>query len=131
MEKIIGEYSDYTYALMRIIVGALFFCHGAQKIFGWFGGADGKGGAAMLASLMGAAGVLELVLGALIVLGLWAGYAAFVASGEMAAAYFIGHFPMGFWPLENNGEAAVIYCFVFLYIATRGAGVLSIDDALT
>lgn len=130
MEKIFGEYSDYTYAFMRIVIGALFFCHGAQKIFGWFGGIDGKGGAALLASLIGFAGALELVIGALIVLGLWAGYAAFVASGLMAAAYFIGHFPMGIWPLENKGEESVLYCFVFLYMATRGAGIWSVDDAL-
>lgn len=130
MEKIVGEYGDYAYALMRIVLGALFFCYGAQKIFGWFGGVDGKGGAAALASLYGAAGSIELVTGALLVLGLWAGYAAFIASGLMAAAYFIGHFPKAFWPIENQGVAAVLFCFVFLYMATRGAGILSVDDAL-
>jgi len=130
VEKILGVYSDYAYALMRIVLGALFFCHGAQKIFGWFGGIDGKGSATALASLIGVAGAIELVAGVLLTLGLWAGYAAFVASGLMAAAYFIGHFPAGFWPLENKGVAAVLYCIVFLYIATRGAGVWSIDEAL-
>jgi putative oxidoreductase len=63
----------------------------------------------------------------LIAIGLLAGYAAFTASGEMAAAYFIAHFPQGFWPIENKGEESVFYCFVFLYVATQGAGIWSVD----
>jgi putative oxidoreductase len=74
-----------------------------------------------------AAGAIEVVAGILITLGLFTRLAAFIASGAMAAAYFIGHFPKGFWPLENMGEAAILYCFVFLYIAAAGPGAWSID----
>jgi len=127
MEKFAGNFSPHAYALMRVVVGLLFACHGAQKVFGWFGGLDGKGTAALLSSLFGVAGTIELIMGLLIAVGLLTGYAAFIASGEMAAAYFMGHFPNGFWPIENKGELAVLFCFVFLYVATRGAGIWSID----
>jgi putative oxidoreductase len=127
MEKFLGDFSPHAYALMRIVVGLLFTCHGLQKVFGWFGGIDGKGTAAMLSSLFGVAGIIEIITGLLITIGLLAGYAAFVASGHMAAAYFIGHFPAGFWPIENKGEEALFYCFVFLYMATHGAGIWSLD----
>ncbi|MCI0547394.1 MAG: DoxX family protein, partial [Candidatus Rokubacteria bacterium] len=80
-------------------------------------------------SLFGLAGIIELVGGLLVAVGLLAGYAAFIASGEMAGAFFTAHFPRGFWPILNTGELAVLYCFVFLYIASRGAGVWSIDHA--
>jgi putative oxidoreductase len=75
------------------------------------------------------AGVIELVGGILIAIGLLAGLAAFIASGEMAAAYFLAHAPRGTWPIQNQGELAVLYCFAFLYIAARGAGMFSIDGA--
>jgi putative oxidoreductase len=129
MEKVLGRFSPHAYALMRVVVGLLFACHGAQKVFGWFGGLDGKGTAALLSSLFGIAGTIELIMGLLIAVGLLAGYAAFIASGEMAAAYFMGHFPNGFWPIENKGEPAVLFCFVFFYVATQGAGIWSIDGA--
>jgi putative oxidoreductase len=129
MERFLGQYSPYLYAVMRIVVGFLFACHGAQKLFGAFGGVDKQGATAPLLSLFGLAGVIELVGGLLIVVGLMTGYAAFLASGQMAAAYFIAHFPRGVWPIENTGELAVLYCFVFLYIASRGAGAWSIDQA--
>ena len=129
MEKFLGKVAPHAYAPMRIIVGLLFACHGAQKVFGWFGGLDGKGTAAPLGSLFGVAGTIELITGLLTAIGLLAGYAAFIASGEMAAAYFIAHFPQGFWPIENKGEEAVFYCFVFLYVATQGAGIWSVDGA--
>jgi putative oxidoreductase len=83
----------------------------------------------LLASLFGVAGTIELITGLLIAIGLFTGYAAFIASGEMAVAYFTAHFPEGFWPIENKGEESVFYCFVFLYMATRGAGTWSIDEA--
>jgi putative oxidoreductase len=127
MEKFLGSYAPQLYSIMRIIVGLLFACHGAQKLFGLFGG---MGGAAVpLFSLMGLAGVIELFGGLLVAGGLLTGYVAFVASGEMAFAYFIGHFPKGFWPIENAGELALLYCFVFLYMASVGSGTLSIDAA--
>ena len=127
MERFLAGYASQAYALLRIVVGLLFFCYGAQKVFGLFGGIGGA--PVPLASLLGVAGVLELILGALVSVGWLAGYAAFLASGEMAAAYFIAHFPQGFWPIQNHGEAAVFYCFVFLYMATQGAGIWSIDGA--
>ena len=78
-------------------------------------------------TLITAAGVIEFFGGALIALGLWAGYAGFITSGQMAVAYFMMHAPGGFWPIVNKGELAVLYCFVFLYIASRGSGSLSIE----
>lgn len=129
MANALAPYAPQAYALMRIIVGLLFLCHGLQKVFGFFGGLDGNGAAAPLLSLMGIAGLIELIAGALIALGLFTTRAAFIASGQMAVAYFIGHFPMGFWPIQNNGVQAVLYCFVFLYMATRGAGIWSVDGA--
>ena len=73
------------------------------------------------------AGVIEFVGGGLVALGLFAGYAAFVTSGLMAVAYFMAHAPRGFWPIVNRGELAVVYCFVFLYVASKGSGRLSVD----
>ena len=127
MGKYLAGYAAQSYALMRIVVGLLFFCHGLQKVFGLFGGINGV--SAPLLSLLGIAGLIEMITGALIAIGLLTVPAAFVASGQMAAAYFIGHFPDGFWPIQNNGELPVFYCFVFLYIATRGAGKWSVDGA--
>jgi putative oxidoreductase len=130
MERFLGQYSPYLYAIMRIVVGFLLACHGAQKLFGVFGGFGSQpGGTAPPFSLMGLAGLIEFFGGVLITVGWLAGYAAFIASGEMAAAYFISHFPRGFWPIQNMGEPAVLNCFIFLYIASRGAGVWSIDSA--
>ena len=127
MDKIMARYSAPAYAVMRIVVGSLFFCHGLQKVFGLFGGVNGA--PAPLLSLFGIAGVIELVAGALIVVGFRTVIAALFASGEMAVAYFIGHLPMGFWPIQNGGEESVFYCFVFFYMATRGAGRWSVDGA--
>jgi putative oxidoreductase len=129
MEPFLGQYSPHLYAVMRIVVGLLFACHGAQKLFGLFGGVDQRGGTAPLLSMFGLAGIIELVGGLLILAGFMTGYAAFIASGEMAGAYFTAHFPRGFWPILNTGELAALYCFVFLYIASRGAGVWSVDQA--
>ena len=84
-----------------------------------------------LISMAGASGMIELVVGALIVLGLFSRWAAFIASGEMAVAYFIGHFPHGFWPIQNHGEPAVLYCFLFLYLAVAGGGAWSLDSAIS
>src|ERR1043166_5208090 len=106
----LGRYTDVIYALFRIIFGLLFASHGAQKILGMFGGQ--KAGE----PLMMVAGWIELVGGLLIAVGLFAGVAAFICSGLMAAAYFMAHAGDGFWPLVNHGETAVLYCFAFLYI---------------
>ena len=129
MERFLGKYSDYLYALMRIFVGLLFSCNGARKLFGVFGGLDGAGASAQLFAQNWFAGVIEFFCGILVALGLLTGYAAFIASGEMAVAYFQNHFPKGFWPILNTGERAVFYCFTFLFIASRGAVVWGIDRA--
>ena len=127
MERFLGKYSDYLYALMRIFVGLLFACNGAKKFFGFFGGMGVTGEPAPLFSQMWFAGTIEFFGGILVALGLLTGYAAFIASGQMAFAYFLGHFPNGFWPILNTGERAVFYCFTFLFIASRGAVVWGID----
>ena len=124
MERTLASLAPYAYAVLRIIAGLLFVCHGGQKIFGWFGGQP-----VPIGSLFGVAGMMEIVLGLLIAIGFFTGYAAFIASGEMAVAYFIGHFPKSFWPLENAGEPAVLFCFIFLYMATQGSGIWSVDAA--
>ena len=111
-----------AYALLRIISGLLFIFHGLQKIFGMYGGP-----AVELVSLRGLAGSIELVGGLLILIGLFTSLAAFIASGEMAFAYFMSHAPQAFWPIQNRGELAALYCFVFLYIAARGSGIWSVD----
>jgi putative oxidoreductase len=123
LRPFLGRYSEHTYALMRIILALLYFCHGAQKLFGVLGGEPVWGGP----PLMIAAGLIEVTAGLLIALGLFTTPAAFIASGEMAVAYFKAHAPRGLWPIENHGELAVALCFVFLYIAARGAGIWSVD----
>lgn len=130
MDKLIGRYSDQAFAIMRIVVGFLFMFHGAQKLFGLFGRTGGCGETAPLFSMMGVAGVIEFFAGLLVATGLFAGWAAFLASGEMAAAYFMVHFPQGFWPIQNGGELAALYSFAFLYIAVRGSGTWSIASAV-
>jgi putative oxidoreductase len=119
----LGRYSEQTYALMRIVVALLYFCHGAQKLFGVLGGQPVWGGPPLFI----AAGLIEGSTGLLIALGFFTTPAAFIASGEMAVAYFKMHAPKGLWPIENHGELPVLFCFVFLYIAARGAGIWSMD----
>jgi putative oxidoreductase len=113
--------------VLRIVTGLLFLQHGTAKLFGvpHFEMFDGV----QLFSLMGVAGVLELAGGALIVLGLFTRPVAFILSGMMAVAYFMAHAPQGFSPLLNQGELAILYCFVFLYLSAAGAGAFSIDAA--
>jgi putative oxidoreductase len=120
MEGIVRRFSDIVYSMMRIIVGFLFACHGAQKLFGVLGGRK------ELHDLQGlAAGLIEFGAGVAVAIGIFTAIAAFVASGEMAVAYFKAHAPHGFWPILNHGELAVVYCFVFLYISMQGDGNLS------
>jgi putative oxidoreductase len=116
------RFAPHLYSVFRIVFGFLFIFHGLQKLFGMLGGQ-----VAPLTSLFGVAGIIELVAGFLIMVGLMTSWAAFIASGEMAVAYFRAHQPQGTWPIENNGELAVLFCFAFLYIAARGAGVWSLD----
>ena len=114
---------DQIYSIARVVIGFLFWQHGAQKLFAMFGQEE----AVPLASQMGLAGIIEFFGGALIMLGLFTQWAAFVSSGEMAFAYFLNHFPDGYSPIENSGERAVFYCFVFLYFAARDSGPWSLD----
>jgi putative oxidoreductase len=113
-------------SLLRIVAGLLYLCHGGQKVLGWFGGM-GAGGGGPLPPLIMAAGWIELIGGTLILLGLFTHIAAFICSGEMAFAYFMSHFPRGFWPIQNHGDIVVMFCFTFLYLSVRGAGPFSLD----
>jgi putative oxidoreductase len=122
------KFKPQIYAILRIVIGLMFAQHGAQKLFGLLGGFGESGGAAPLLSLMGLAGIIELFGGFMIALGLAAHWAAFICSGLMAVAYFMAHFPQGFFPIQNGGELAVVYCFIFLYMASRGAGIWSLDS---
>ena len=120
-----------THAILRIGTGLLFMQHGAQKLFGWFGGFGGTPGAtAELMSKMGLAGVLEFVGGLLIVLGLLTRPVAVVLLLEMLYAYLTVHMPNGAVPLQNQGELALLYALIFLYLAGNGAGPLSVDAAI-
>ena len=121
------SFQPFARSVLRIIVGFLFMEHGLQKILGLLGGVGGSGGTAHFISWSWAAGILELIGGLLILIGLFTVPVAFVLSGEMAVAYFWVHFPHGFWPLLNHGELAVLYCFVFLYLAAAGPGPISAD----
>jgi putative oxidoreductase len=125
MERFLGKYAPYAYALLRIVAGLMFTMHGTQKLFGIPGGKM-----AGLPTIALTAGVIELVCGLMILLGLFASIAAFIASGMMAVAYFMAHQPGGFWPIINKGELAVLYCFIFLYIAARGSGPWSLDSVV-
>ena len=122
MPSFLRNHTSRIYAVLRIVSGLLFACHGAQKVFGVLGGTGGSGEATQLLSLHGVAGVIELVGGILIAIGLLTRYAAFISSGQMAVAYFMVHAPGGFWPIQNRGELAILYCFLFLYIAANGTG---------
>lgn len=130
MEKVLGKLSWLAYTLFRIAAGLLFAQHGAQKLFGLLGGMGEGGASAPFLSLMFFAGLIEFFGGLLVALGLGTSWAAFLASGQMAVAYFMAHAPQGFWPIQNRGELAVLYSFAFLYIATRGSGKLGLDALL-
>jgi putative oxidoreductase len=121
----LSRWEPQLLAVLRIVTALLFLEHGIMKLF-HFPAPQIPG---PLPPLLMAAAVIELVTGVLMLFGLFTRLAAFVASGEMAIAYFIGHFPKSFWPGINQGDAAILFCFVFLYIAAAGAGAWSIDSA--
>ena len=129
MKTILAQHKDTAYALMRIVTGFLFLTHGAGKLFGIMGGTQRE-----LMSLMGLAGVIEFVGGLAIMVGFMTGIAAFISSGQMAVAYFMAHFPTGLWPAQrvegvgSGGELALVYCFLFFFIAMAGAGKWSVDN---
>ena len=112
-------------SLFRFITGLLLFQYGVAKILKFPAGTPFE--KVELFSLIGAAGSIELILGGLLMIGLWSRIVAFILSGEMAFAYFIGHFPRGFLPILNNGTAAILFCFACLYLATSGPGPYSVD----
>jgi putative oxidoreductase len=118
---------DVTHTLLRVVTGLMFWQHGAQKLLGWLGGQQVPD----FASLAGLAGVLEFVGGILIVIGLLTRPVAFILAGEMAVAYFMVHAPQALWPVANRGELAVLFCFLFLYFATHGAGRYSVDATIS
>ncbi|MGH7590692.1 MAG: DoxX family protein [Gemmatimonadales bacterium] len=119
-----GAHQDQIYAVMRVVVAFLYLCHGLQKHFPVFGGPMATG-----SPLFMTAGAIEILCGTAILIGFHTSWAVFIASGEMACAYFIVHIHQGFWPIINRGEIVVAFCFVFLYISARGAGPWSVDGA--
>jgi putative oxidoreductase len=121
------SYAPCLLSVLRIIAGFLFMQFGTAKLFAFPGATMPGGGTVQLASLVGVAGVLETFGGGLILLGLFTRATAFLLSGLMAVAYFKAHAPHGFWPILNHGEAAVHYCFLWLYFSAAGAGPWSLD----
>jgi putative oxidoreductase len=121
----LNRFADPFYCIVRFVVGLMFACHGLDKIFGTF-----TPKAEALRTLMVVGGWLEIVCGFLVAFGLLTRLAAFVASGEMAVAFFMMHAPKGLIPYVNKGELAVVYCVVFFYIFLRGSGSWSLDAML-
>lgn len=116
-----------TYFLLRVVAGLLFMHTGGAILFGWFGGIPGQSGPPALMSQMGIGGILEFFGGLAILLGLFTRPVAFVLSGLMAVAYWQFHAPQSPWPMQNQGMPAILFCFIYLYIAAKGAGCLSLD----
>ena len=125
-DNMLAKWQPTALSLFRFITGLLLFQYGIAKLFKfpalpYFAKVE-------LMSLIGVAGTLELVLGALLMIGLCTRIVAFILSGEMAFAYFLGHFPKGFYPIINGGTAAILFCFACLYLATAGGGPYSVDE---
>jgi putative oxidoreductase len=114
--------APYLQSVLRIVAAFLFLAHGTQKLLGFPGGSRFA-----ITSLMGLAGLIETAGGALMLAGLFTRVTAFILSGEMAYAYFTTHMPRGTWPINNGGELAVLYCFLWLFFSAAGAGPLSVD----
>jgi len=125
MDHMLSRFQPLALSLFRFITGLLLFQYGVAKLLKFPAGTPFE--KVELFSLIGAAGTLELVLGGLLMVGLFTRIVAFVLSGEMAFAYFISHFPRGFFPLLNNGTAAILFCFACLYLATAGGGPYGVD----
>jgi putative oxidoreductase len=123
MKPFILNYNSQVYALMRIVVGFLFLWHGAQKLFGIPIAMPGE----VPAFITYVAGPIELIGGTLIMIGLFTRWAAFLTSGQMAVAYWMVHGTKALLPIQNNGELAVLYCFIFLFISTQGGVIWSVD----
>jgi putative oxidoreductase len=121
----LSRWQPQLLGILRIVVGLLFLEHALSKFFAF----PVPFPVHPLPPLLVAAGAIELITGVLVTIGLFTRIAAFIASGEMAVGYFMSHFPQGFWPIANKGEAAILFCFVFLYIAAAGPGAWSVDGA--
>jgi len=122
--KFLDGFGEQAYALLRIVAGVLFLAHGVQKFFNF-----PVAFPMPLNPMLYAAGTIELVAGALIIVGLFTRPAAFIASGMSAVGYWVAHGSQGPFPIVNGGETIILYCFIFLFIATRGAGIWSVDGA--
>lgn len=133
MERYLARHSELIYALTRILTAMMYWMHGTTKLLEWPPGAR-AGRNIEVFSLLGAAGVIEIICGFLIMIGLFGSWAAFISSGQMAAAYFIRQLPFAILPIYQPpgilGESAVFNCFFFLYVASRGSGMLSVDSLL-
>jgi putative oxidoreductase len=121
----LSPWTPQLLSVLRIVAALLYLLHGTSKLFAMPAGSSGR--TVMLASRLGAAGVIEMIGGTLILIGLFARPAAFICAGEMAFAYFLAHAPRGWVPLQNAGELPVLFCFIFLYLAAAGAGPWSLD----
>ncbi len=124
-----ARWAPHLLSVLRIVVAFLYVAHGTQKLFG-FPSAEPRA-PVPLGSLLGAAGAIETIGGVLLLIGLFSRPVAFVVAGEMAIGYFMSHAPHGFWPLVNRGEAAVLFCFTWLYLAAAGPGPWSLDALRT
>lgn len=122
MQRFLGKYEAALFTILRVVAGFMFALHGAQKLFGFLGEPADPADHLMLA-----AGIIEFGGGVLIAVGFLTSIVAFLASGEMAVAYFKAHAPSSFWPTVNHGELAALYCFLFLFVAAHGAGPFSLD----
>ena len=120
--KFLDQYSEHSYAIFRIVSGFMFLCHGTQKLLGLPIAFPYP-----LNAMSTSAGVIEIVAGILIMIGLYSRYAAFIASGTMAVAYWMVHGVNNPFPIVNGGEISALYCFAFLYIATKGSGIWSLN----
>lgn len=129
MERILGRFSPVVFALLRLVTGLLMACHGGQKVLGMFAN-PAHPMHPPVGSLFWVGGLIELVGGFMVAFGLLGSIAAFILSGQMAVAYFMAHAKGGFFPIVNGGESAVLYCFIFLYVACHGSGILSVDQLL-
>jgi putative oxidoreductase len=121
----LSRWSPQLLSVLRIITALLFFAHGSAKLLG-FPLVEALQGVP-IGSIYGIAGIIEIIAGILLVIGLFSRLVAFIVSGEMAIAYFHTHAPQGFHPLNNGGESAILFCFIFLYIAAAGPGPWSVD----
>ncbi|HRQ91159.1 MAG TPA: DoxX family protein [Bacteroidia bacterium] len=128
LNSFLSSWSGKVLSILRIVSAALMMQHGGQKVLGFPAPSQGE---FVLFSQMGLAGILELVVAFLLLIGLFTRTSAFLLSGLMAVAYFMAHGSQGFWPLVNGGELAVIYCFVYLYLVFAGGGDWSVDRLLS